>query len=59
MEAVELMFVLLIVFLLIFVWRQINPKIDHNTETGHYLLWYNDPFDYSQRKVITLWKSKI
>lgn len=58
MDTAELMFVLLIVFLLIFVWRYMNPKIDYNTETEHYLLWYNDPLDYGERKVITLWKRK-
>jgi hypothetical protein len=56
MEAVELMFVLLMVFLCIYAWIEVNPKIDFNAVTGHYLLWYNDPFDCYERKAITLWK---
>lgn len=56
MEVVELVFLALIVFLLIFMYKVINPKIDINTETGHYILWYNDPFDIYARKAIQLWK---
>lgn len=56
MDTVEVMFIFLMVFLLFYVWFEINPKIDYNTETSEYLLWYNDPFDCKARKVITLWR---
>jgi hypothetical protein len=51
--------VLLILVLLAYVFFEIDPKIDHNTETGHYLLWFNDPFDQKSRKAIPLWRAKI
>lgn len=56
MATVDVVFMFFVVFLLIFVWSKINPKIDYNTITGHYLLWINDPFDYQERKAIVLWK---
>ena len=58
MESVELVFLLLVLFLLIFTWRTINPKFDWNYETGEKLLWYNDPFDSCTRKAVTLWRKK-
>ena len=59
MESVELMFIILFVFLLIYAWKTINPQFDWNYYTGEKLLWYNDPFDSCQRKVIILWKNKL
>jgi len=56
MATVEVMFVLLMVLLLIYAWRDVNPKIDFNSVTGHYILWYNDPFDCHERKAFILWK---
>lgn len=52
---------LLILLVLVFAWKHIDPKIDWNYETGERLLWYNDPFDIYRRKRIVLYvdKSKI
>lgn len=58
MESVEIMFVLLILLLLIFAWKTVNPKLDWNYETGEKLLWYNDPFDLCKRKAVVLWRTK-
>lgn len=58
MESVELMFIIAVLFLLVFAWRTIDPKLDWNCETKEKLLWYNDPFDSYTRKPIVIWKSK-
>lgn len=59
MESVELMFLLLILLLLIYAWKTIDPKLDWNYETEERILWYNDPFDCYKRKSIRLWRSKL
>lgn len=41
-------------FLLIYLWKTIDPKLDWNEETGERILWYNDPLDLCTRKSFTL-----
>lgn len=53
------LFILLLVAGIVYIYFEVDPKIDFNTETGDYLLWYNDPSDQKIRKSIPLWKAKI
>ncbi len=53
-----IIFSILILFLLIYCWFIIDPKLDWNYETGERLLWYNDPFGLYLRKSIVLYKKK-
>lgn len=55
MKTVDLMFLFLMVAVIFYVLWQINPLVDHNCVTGHYILWYNNPFT-KRRESITLWK---
>lgn len=59
MKSVEVMFFLLVLFLLIYTWRIIDPKVDDNYETGEKLLWFNNPFNLCKRERITLWKKEM
>ena len=51
-------FCLLILCIVFYVWRVVDPKLDWNYETGERLLWYNDPFDIYSRKSVKLWTKK-
>ncbi len=47
-------YVLLFAIVAVYVYKIIDPKLDHNYETGDMLLWFNDPFDSCIRKAVTI-----
>lgn len=60
MNILDIITILVFLFIPIYLWIIINPKLDWNYETGERLLWYNDPFDlyFRSRKSIVLYRKK-
>lgn len=49
--------VLLMILVILFLIKELDPKLDYNYETGHRVLWYNDILSGFTRKFIKLWRT--
>lgn len=54
--SISVVLIIILLFTLYTVFKQINIKFDWNYETGERLLWFNNPLNIYERKVIVLYK---